>query len=279
MSQSSAPTTCSQQSTPSTPLSRSDGKILLGNGNVNLAHMHARLHYSPHPFVWRHHHSQPPRSLSTSHGQNQLNLSAAKKDDFPTLSSIAVFFVRRPRSACHVERTFSLMGHIQTKDRLHMGNNSLRHLAMMYVNKPSLRGRGGGGDCVAVRLLWWFGVGCARTLSRCREQPLACALLPNTPSLPLPPSPLPPLLMPLPGKRGPHAAQSVANGIIRPILTSATKYIEKLILKMHKEDFNKPDLNRTSAYVSDVENRLQAIKHKVRPSASPSMEAGRTVQW
>ena len=61
----------------------------------------------------------------------------AKKDDFPTLSSIAVFFVRRPRSACHVERTFSLMGHIQTKDRLHMGNDTLRHLAMMYVNKPT----------------------------------------------------------------------------------------------------------------------------------------------
>ena len=61
----------------------------------------------------------------------------AKKDDFPVLSSIAVFFVRRPRSACHVERTFSLMGHIQTKDRLHMGNDTLRHLAMMYVNKPT----------------------------------------------------------------------------------------------------------------------------------------------
>ena len=44
----------------------------------------------------------------------------AKKDDFPMLSSIAFFFVRRPRSACHVERTFSLMGHIQTKDRLHI---------------------------------------------------------------------------------------------------------------------------------------------------------------
>ena len=30
------------------------------------------------------------------------------------------------------------MGHIQTKDRLHMGNNTLRHfLAMMYVNKPT----------------------------------------------------------------------------------------------------------------------------------------------
>ena len=137
MSQSSAPTISSQQSTPSTPLSQSDGKILLGNGNVNPAHMHARLHYSPHPFVWRHRHSQTPRSLSTSHGQNQLNLSAAKKDDFPTLSSIAVFFVRRPRSACHVERTFSLMGHIQTQDRLHMGNNTLRHLAMMCVNKPT----------------------------------------------------------------------------------------------------------------------------------------------
>ena len=61
----------------------------------------------------------------------------AKKDDFPVLSSIAVFFVRRPRSACHVERTFSLMGHIQTKDRLHMGNDTLRHLTMMYVNKPT----------------------------------------------------------------------------------------------------------------------------------------------
>ena len=33
--------------------------------------------------------------------------------------------------------TFSLMGHIQTKDRLHMGNDTLRHLAMMYVNKPT----------------------------------------------------------------------------------------------------------------------------------------------
>ena len=81
----------------------------------------------------------PPQPNPTIivNGQNQLNLSAAKEDDSPTLSSIAVFFVRRPRSACHVERTFSLMGHIQTKDRLHMGNNILRHLAMMYVNKPT----------------------------------------------------------------------------------------------------------------------------------------------
>ena len=47
---------------------------------------------------------------------------------------LAVFFVRLPRSACHVERTSSLMGHIQTKDRLHMGNNTLRHLAMTHYD-------------------------------------------------------------------------------------------------------------------------------------------------
>ena len=29
------------------------------------------------------------------------------------------------------------MGHIQTKDHLHMGNNTLHHLAVMYVNKPT----------------------------------------------------------------------------------------------------------------------------------------------
>ena len=42
----------------------------------------------------------------------------------------------------HVERTFSLMGHIQTKDRLHMGNNTLRHLAMMYHNAALDRKKG-----------------------------------------------------------------------------------------------------------------------------------------
>ena len=35
------------------------------------------------------------------------------------MSSIAVFFfVLRPRSACFMERAFSLMGRIQIKDRL-----------------------------------------------------------------------------------------------------------------------------------------------------------------
>ena len=36
----------------------------------------------------------------------------AKKDDFPTLSSILVFFVQRPHSACHIERRFFLTDHI-----------------------------------------------------------------------------------------------------------------------------------------------------------------------
>jgi len=57
-----------------------------------------------------------------------------KRAQFPTLASIAVFFIRRPRSAAHVERVFSLIGHIHTSDRLHVSDDMLRHLAMMYVN-------------------------------------------------------------------------------------------------------------------------------------------------
>ena len=45
------------------------------------------------------------------------------------------FFIRRLQSACHVERTFSLMGHILTHDRLHMNDATLRHLEIMYMNK------------------------------------------------------------------------------------------------------------------------------------------------
>ena len=41
----------------------------------------------------------------------------------------------RPRSACDVERAFSLLGHILTHERLNMSNETLRHLAIMYVNK------------------------------------------------------------------------------------------------------------------------------------------------
>ena len=41
----------------------------------------------------------------------------ARRAQFPALASVAAFFVRRPRSACHVERVFSLIDHIQTPDR------------------------------------------------------------------------------------------------------------------------------------------------------------------
>ena len=44
--------------------------------------------------------------------------------------------LRRPHSACHVEQMFSLMGHIQTKDCLHLGNNNLHHLATLYPPIP-----------------------------------------------------------------------------------------------------------------------------------------------
>ena len=45
------------------------------------------------------------------------------------------FFSSRPQSACHVERAFSLVGHILTHDCLHMNNDTLYHLVIMCVNK------------------------------------------------------------------------------------------------------------------------------------------------
>ena len=53
----------------------------------------------------------------------------------PYSPPLLFFFVRRPRSAYHVERAFSLLGHILTHERLNMSNETLRHLAIMYVNK------------------------------------------------------------------------------------------------------------------------------------------------
>ena len=46
-----------------------------------------------------------------------------------------------PQTVCsgqlerHVERAFSLLGRILTHDRFNMSNETLRHLAIMYVNK------------------------------------------------------------------------------------------------------------------------------------------------
>ena len=45
------------------------------------------------------------------------------------------FFVRRPRFTCNVWRAFNLLGHILTHEHLNMSNETLRHLAIMYVNK------------------------------------------------------------------------------------------------------------------------------------------------
>ena len=84
---------------------------------------------------------------------------------------LAVFFVRRPRSACHVERTFSLMGHIQTKDRLHMGNNTLRHLAMMYVNKPTTDDPDGESDSFGPPVLCMSSLACESNLPQKRRYP------------------------------------------------------------------------------------------------------------
>ena len=61
----------------------------------------------------------------------------SKLSDFPELAPLAVFFSRRPRSACHVERTFSLLGRILTKGRLNVGSTCLRNLAIIYVNRTT----------------------------------------------------------------------------------------------------------------------------------------------
>ena len=84
---------------------------------------------------------------------------------------IAAFFVRRPRSACHVERTFSLMGHIQTKDRLRMGNNTLRHLAMMCVNKPTADDPDGESDESGPTVLCMLSLACEFNFQQKRRYP------------------------------------------------------------------------------------------------------------
>lgn len=59
----------------------------------------------------------------------------AKHADFSALALIAAFFVRHLRSAAHVERVFSLIGHIQRPDRRYMSSDILRYLAIMYGSK------------------------------------------------------------------------------------------------------------------------------------------------
>ena len=60
-----------------------------------------------------------------------------KLPTFPSWHLWGAFYVRRPRSSCHVERTFSLIDHILTADWLNMTDETLSALAVMYVNKES----------------------------------------------------------------------------------------------------------------------------------------------
>ena len=55
--------------------------------------------------------------------------------DFPVLGPLAIAYVQFPRSAARSERTFSLVGHIQTEDRLNMSNPTMQNLAFLYINK------------------------------------------------------------------------------------------------------------------------------------------------
>ena len=59
----------------------------------------------------------------------------AERALFPASASVAAVSVRRPRSACHVERVSSLMGRVQTADRRNMSKGTLRRVAMVHGNK------------------------------------------------------------------------------------------------------------------------------------------------
>ena len=54
---------------------------------------------------------------------------------------LCCFFVRRPRSACYLERDLNLLGHILTHERLNMSNEMLHHSAIMYVNKMAKKSK------------------------------------------------------------------------------------------------------------------------------------------
>ena len=56
-------------------------------------------------------------------------------DKFPKLAPVAIAYLLSPRSAAAAERTFSLLGHIQTPQRLNMQDSTLSALAFCYINK------------------------------------------------------------------------------------------------------------------------------------------------
>eukprot|EP01006_Ploeotia_vitrea_P029063 TRINITY_DN61668_c0_g1_i1.p1 TRINITY_DN61668_c0_g1~~TRINITY_DN61668_c0_g1_i1.p1 ORF type:complete len:851 (+),score=78.41 TRINITY_DN61668_c0_g1_i1:76-2628(+) len=59
-------------------------------------------------------------------------------------------------------------------------------------------------------------------------------------------------------------AVAFASSIISPIFTTTTKYSEKLLMKVHKEQYNtESGLQSKSAYIAELENRLQTTKNKI----------------
>ena len=63
------------------------------------------------------------------------------------------------------------MCHIQTKDRLHIGNNTLRHLAMMCVKKLTKDDLDGESDELGPTALCMLSLVCEFNFSQMRRYP------------------------------------------------------------------------------------------------------------
>lgn len=60
-------------------------------------------------------------SLSSTLGR--VNWWKARVAEFPQLAPVAVAYLLTPKSSAQAERTFSLLGHVQTDDRLNMAKH------------------------------------------------------------------------------------------------------------------------------------------------------------
>ena len=66
--------------------------------------------------------------------QGRVDWWKSRRDLFPKLAPVAIAYLLTPRSAAQAERTFSLLGHIQTDDRLNMRDDTLQALTFVYIN-------------------------------------------------------------------------------------------------------------------------------------------------
>ena len=100
--------------------------------------------------------TEPSAFLGSLHGVGVVHCAASTKStvdnnfckscmvggqicSFLALSSLAVFFVYHPWSACNVKRAFSSTEYILTHDCLHLNTDAARHLAIMYVDKMAMK--------------------------------------------------------------------------------------------------------------------------------------------